>query len=57
MYKLGREITFDNETNYYTVWDETYAYPVGMTQYLKVAEAMLEAYIEHYLEGGSYVSN
>lgn len=50
-YTKNGEITFNKKTNLYTVWDETYAYTVGTTQYPKVAEAMLEAYIKYYLEG------
>lgn len=43
-------ITFDPNTNEYTVWDETQAYTVGTTCYPKVAEAMMDAYIKYYLE-------
>jgi hypothetical protein len=43
------EITFDPETNLYTVWDETYAYTVGTTYYSLVAKDMLESYCKNYL--------
>ena len=46
-------ITYDLTTNLYTVWDETYAYTVGETQYPLVAKAMLEAYCSCYL-GDNY---
>ena len=48
--KKSKEITFDKETNEYIVWDETYTYTVGRTQYSKVAIAMLDAYCKYYLE-------
>lgn len=44
------EITFNPNTNEYTVWDETYSDTVCTTCYVKVAEAALEAYCRHYLE-------
>lgn len=45
------EITYDETTKLYTVWDETYAYEVGTTHYPKVAEAMLQAYCDYYVDG------
>jgi hypothetical protein len=44
------EITYDETTRLYTVWDETYAEEVGSTGYLEVAKAMLHAYCVYYLE-------
>jgi hypothetical protein len=47
------EITFDPQTNLYEVWDETWAYTVGTTQYPLVAKDMLESYCRNYL-GDNY---
>lgn len=47
------EITFDPETKLYEVWDETFAYTVGTTQYPLVAKDMLESYCRNYL-GDNY---
>lgn len=43
------EITFDTEKKEYTVWDETYAFTVCVTNYPEVAKAALKAYCEYYL--------
>lgn len=43
------EITFNLLTKQYTVWDETYSNTVCTTNYPKVAEAALTAYMEYYL--------
>jgi hypothetical protein len=37
-------ITYDEETMMFTVWDETQAYIIGLTQYRECAIAMLEMY-------------
>ncbi len=43
------EITFNTETREYTVWDETHAFTVCVTNYPLVAEAALKAYCYNYL--------
>lgn len=43
------EITLNNSTGIYTVWDETYSDFVAKTKYLKVAEDALYSYAKHYL--------
>lgn len=43
-------ILVDQLSGEYVVFDETQAYEVGRTFYFLVAEAMVEAYSEHYLE-------
>ena len=45
-----KHITYDFETMMYTVWDETGAYIVGVSQYPKVAEAIMDAYTKYYLD-------
>lgn len=45
------EICYDPENKMFTVFDETYIYTVGETQYPIVAYTMLCAYCDYYLEG------
>ena len=44
------EICYDTGLGKYVVYDETYTYLVGTTNYPLVALAMLESYCEEYLE-------
>ena len=44
------EITQDESSKEYTVWDETYAYIVCKTMYEKVAYAAHKTYCEVYLD-------
>ncbi len=50
------EITLDQTTGLYTVWEVTYFDKVCVTEYLPVAKLALEWYVEEYLrelrEGG-----
>lgn len=48
-YTANGEITYNNETKEYTVWCESYADTVCVTNYPKVAEAALKAYADNYL--------
>lgn len=50
-YTPNGEITFNETTGMYTVWDETYAYTVCVTQYPFIAEAALELYCKYLNEG------
>ena len=42
--KITNEITYDESTHMFTVWDETYTHVVATTAYHCVAEAALDAY-------------
>lgn len=45
------EITLNEITGIYTVWDETYTDFVAKTKYLEVAKDALSSYAKHYLRG------
>lgn len=46
---IDSHITLDTDRGEYTVWDETDAYAVCITPYLRVAKSAQEVYATHYL--------